>query len=166
MNFHTIVVIVILTFTSLAVSSCTSNEERIRQIVKEELSAALERHTFTDEKTIGPYSTAQQVGNFLFVSGQIAINRQTGVLNNENIETETRVVLDNIMNILRQANYDSTDVITTTVYLREIGDYQRMNLIYGGYFQEGRYPVRTTVQVAALPREARVEISAIAFKSH
>ena len=145
--------------------SCQPSEQRTREIVKEELTAAMKRMAIVDAYTVGPYSPAQKVGNFLFVSGQIALNQQTGVLENKDIETETRQALDNLMMILRNAGYDSTDVITTTVYLKDIADYTKMNTIYGGYFQEGNYPARATVQVAALPRDARVEISAIAFKS-
>jgi 2-iminobutanoate/2-iminopropanoate deaminase len=107
-----------------------------------------------------------RVGKFLFVSGQIALEQESGLLKNASIESETRQVLENLSSILRQAGFDSTDVVTTTVYLREIADYPKMNLIYGGYFQEGRYPARSTVQVGALPRDARIEISAIAYKSH
>ncbi|MBI4548502.1 MAG: hypothetical protein HY707_11000 [Ignavibacteriae bacterium] len=140
------------------------NERRIREIVREELTEAAKRSAITDAYTVGPYSPAQRVGNFLFVSGQIALNQHTGVLENKDIETETRQALDNLMMILRNAGYDSSDVIATTVYLKDIKDYTKMNTMYGGYFEEGNYPARATVQVAALPRDARVEISAIAYK--
>ena len=143
---------------------CQPNEQRIREIVNEEFAAAMERTAITDAGVIGPYSPAQKVGNFLFVSGQIAINQSTGQLKQDNIEVETRQVLDNLMNVLRKAGYDSSDVISSTVYLTEMKNYPMMNSIYGGYFQEGNYPARVTVQVAALPRGANIEISAIAYK--
>ena len=125
----------------------------------------MKRTAVTDANVIGPYSPAQKVGNFLFVSGQIALNQQTGVIENRDIETETRQALNNLMSILQKAGLDSSDVISTTVYLKDIADYPKMNNIYGGYFQEGNYPARATVQVAALPRDAHIEISAIAYKS-
>ena len=146
-------------------SGCRTNDQRIRGIVKEELTAAVKRSAVTDVNVIGPYSPAQQVGNFLFVSGQIALNQQTGQLQDKDIETETRQVLENLMTILRKAGFDSSDVVSTTVYLKDIADYAKMNNIYGGYFTEGNYPARAAIQVAALPRDARVEITAIAYKS-
>jgi len=144
---------------------CQPGDHRIREIVREELSAAMKRTAITDAYTVGPYSPAIRLGNFLFVSGQIGINQETGALENASIESETRQALDNLMAIVRTAGFDSTDVVTTTVYLRDITDYAKMNLIYGGYFEEGNFPARATVQVAALPRDARVEISAIAYKT-
>ncbi|MBI3193963.1 MAG: hypothetical protein HYZ34_05760 [Ignavibacteriae bacterium] len=125
----------------------------------------MERRAITDAKTIGPYSPAQRVGNFLFVSGQIAINPETGKLENADIETETKQVLSNLMNVLKSAGCDSGDVVSTTVYLKDINDFAKMNTVYSKYFQEGNYPTRATVQVAALPRDARIEISAIVYQA-
>lgn len=150
---------------AIAMLGCQPNERRIREIVKEELSAAMERTAVTDAYTVGPYSPAIRLGNFLFISGQIGINQQTGTLENKNIETETRQALDNLMMIVRNAGFDSTGVVSTTLYLTDIKDYTKVNVIYGGYFAEGNYPARATVQVAALPRDARVEISAIAYRT-
>lgn len=154
-----------IVFVFLILNGCQPSEQRIRDIIKEELSKVTEKRAITDAYTIGPYSPAQKVGNFLFVSGQIAINQETGVLENKDIETEVRQVLDNLMAVLRSAGYDSNDVVATTVYLTDMSHYGKMNAIYGGYFTEGNYPVRATVQVAALPRGARVEISAIAYRN-
>lgn len=148
----------------LVASGCQTTENRIREIVRDELSAAMKRTFITDAYTVGPYSPAVHLGNFLFVSGQIGINQQTGVLESKDIETETRQALDNLMMIVRSAGFDSSDIVSTTIYLREMNDYAKMNLIYGGYFEEGKFPARATVQVVALPREARIEISAIAYK--
>lgn len=156
----------ILTFVVIAILvGCQPTEQRIRDIVREELTAAMKRTAITDAYTVGPYSPAIRLGNFLFVSGQIGINQQTGVLENTTIESETRQALENLMMVLRNAGFDSNDVVSTTVYLKDIDDYTKMNVIYGGYFEEGNYPARATVQVTALPRDARVEISAVAFKS-
>lgn len=146
----------------VALISCRTDEQRVREIVKEELSGAMERMAMLDAYTVGPYSPAQKVGNFLFVSGQIGINQETGVLEDATIESETRQALDNLMRVLRSSGFDSSEVISTTVYLTDMNEYGAMNSIYGGYFMEGSYPARATVQVAALPRGARVEISAIA----
>jgi len=153
------------TVISILFLGCQPSEQRIRDIVKGELASAMKRTAVTDANVIGPYSPAQKVGKLLFVSGQIALNQQTGVIENRDIEGETRQVLSNLMLILQKAGFDSSDVISTTVYLKDIADYPKMNNIYGGYFQEGNYPARATVQVAALPRDAHIEISAIAYKS-
>jgi 2-iminobutanoate/2-iminopropanoate deaminase len=149
----------------LLASGCQPSEQRIREIVREEFSTAMQRTAITDAYTVGPYSPAIRLGNFLFVSGQIGINQETGILENANIETETRQALDNLMLVIRNAGFDSTDVVSATVYLKDLNDYAKMNLIYGGYFEEGNFPARATIQAAALPRDARVEISAIAYKT-
>lgn len=153
------------TLATVLLCGCRPTENRVREIVREELSAATQRTAITDAYTVGPYSPAIRLGNFLFISGQIGINQEKGVLENRNIETETRQALDNLMMVVRNAGFDSTDIVSSTVYLKDINDYAKMNLIYGGYFQEGNFPARATVQVAALPRDARIEISAVAFRS-
>ncbi len=146
-------------------AGCGPGEARIRDIVKEELGRAMTRNAITDVNAIGPYSPAQKVGNFLFVSGQIGINPETGELEAKDLESETKQVLNNLMKVLKKAGYDSSDVLSTTVYLTDMKKYAEMNNIYGGYFEEGNYPARVTVQVAALPRSANVEISAIAYRA-
>jgi 2-iminobutanoate/2-iminopropanoate deaminase len=157
--------LLVIIYFGIIFYGCQQNDERIRNIVREELASTFQRNAITDANVIGPYSPAQRVGNFLFVSGQIALNQETGSLENKNIEIETRQALENLMMILRKSGFDSSDVVSTTVYLQDIKDYPKMNNIYGGYFAEGNYPARVTVQVAALPRNARVEISAIAYKT-
>lgn len=144
---------------------CGPNDSDIRRIVKEELSAAMNRTIVKAVEPVGPYSPAVRIGNFLFVSGQIALDQGTGELRSENIEVETRQVLDNLMSILRETGYDSSDVVSATVYLKNMNDYARMNLIYGGYFEEGNYPARVTVEVSNLPRQANVEIALVACKT-
>lgn len=161
----TILLLSIIIYLGITLPGCQPSDEQIRKIVKEELASTMDRTAITDANVIGPYSPAQKVGNFVFVSGQIALNQETGLLDNQDIETETKRVLENLMFILRKTGCDSSDVISTNVYLTDINDYAKMNNIYGGYFQEGNYPARVTVQVAALPKNARVEISAIAYKS-
>jgi len=146
--------------------SCSPSEEDVRRLVREEMGRAMQRTIAAPVDVIGPYSAAVQIGGFLFVSGQIGIDQETGMLVNGNIEQETRQVLDNLRRILQSKQYDSSHVASTTVYLRDMDDYQRMNLIYGGYFEEGNYPARATVEVSNLPRGANLEISIIAYKSY
>jgi 2-iminobutanoate/2-iminopropanoate deaminase len=145
-------------------AGCRSNDDEIRRIVREEIAnATMQRTIIKPVNVIGPYSPAVKIGRFLFVSGQIALD-STGMLKNESIEVETRQVLNNLNYILQSAGYDSSHAVSATVYLKNMNDYQKMNLIYGGYFQEGNYPARVAVEVANLPRQANVEIALIAYK--
>jgi 2-iminobutanoate/2-iminopropanoate deaminase len=111
---------------------------------------------------IGPYSQATAHHGFVFLSGQIALDPSTGSLVQGSIETETIRVLDNLGAVLRAAGCKFSDVVKTTIYLVNLGDFTTVNEIYGKRFT-GVYPARATVQVAALPRGARVEIDAIAI---
>ena len=142
---------------------CGPSEDEIRSIAREEAARAVTSH-FTTGTVIGPYSPAVQAGKFLFVSGQLGIDPETGKFRNETIEDETRQVLANVASVLRSAGYDSSHVVCATVYLEDIEDYPRMNAVYGGFFPEGRYPARATVEVDALPKDANVEIAVIAYK--
>ena len=117
--------------------------------------------TLAAPKAIGPYSQAIQAGGFVFVSGQIPLDPATGDLVSGSVEEETARVLDNIRAILEAAGLGMGDVVKTTVYLADLGDFARVNKVYGRYF-ESEPPARATVQVAALPRGARVEIEAVA----
>ena len=123
------------------------------------------RSYYTDAQTIGPYTPAVKVGDFLYVSGQIAFKPGTTELAGDDIEIQTRQVLDNIRTIIGNAGYDMADVVQCTVYLKDINDFAKMNQIYGTYFVQGRYPTRTTVEVSNLPRKARIEITAAACKT-
>lgn len=123
------------------------------------------RTYFTDAQTIGPYTPAVRAGDFLYVSGQVAFKPGTTELAADDIEIQTRQVLDNIRSIVSNAGYDMADVVQCTVYLKDINDFTKMNQIYGAYFVQGRYPTRTTVEVSNLPRKARIEITAVACKS-
>ena len=156
--------IVLIAGVLALLAGCRPGDDDIRRIVREELSAAMHRKIVKPVDVIGPYSPAVRLGNFLFVSGQIALDPSTGQLRNESIETETRQALENLMSILRAEGYDSTHVVSATVYLKNMNDYPKMNLIYGGFFQEGNYPSRVAVEVSNLPRQANVEIAAIAYK--
>jgi len=112
---------------------------------------------------IGPYNQAVLAGNMLFVSGQIALDAQSGELVLTDINTETTKVLENIKAILTEAGLDFSHIIKTSIFLKDMGTFAQVNEIYGSYFT-GNYPARETVQVAALPKNVNVEISVIAYK--
>lgn len=142
-----------------------NDDDRIRKIVHDEMAGQWTHTPIKDAKTIGPYSPAQQAGNMLFISGQIGLNQETGQLENKDLETETKQVLANLGKVLASAGFTADDVVSTTIYLKNLSDYNDVNAIYGTYFREGNYPARATVQVSGLPKDARIEISAIAVKA-
>jgi len=116
---------------------------------------------------IGPYSQAQVVrlhgGNrMVFTSGQIALDPASGQLVGEEVAEQTERVLENLSQVLNGAGLGLEDVVKTTVYLVDMGDFQAMNQVYEQRFRDGAPPARTTVAVAGLPRGARVEIDAVA----
>lgn len=112
---------------------------------------------------IGPYSQGILVGNTLYCSGQIPIDPETGSMVTSGIEPETERVLDNLGAVLKAARMDFQNVVRCTVFLADINDYAQVNEIYARYFSEAP-PAREAVQVAALPRGARVEISCVAVR--
>ena len=112
-------------------------------------------------KAIGPYSQAIRCGDLVFLSGQIPLDPATGDLVRGTIEAEVSRVLDNVRAVLDAAGARLTDVVRTTVYLTDMADFQAMNGVYARVFGDAR-PARSTVQVAGLPRGARVEIDVIA----
>lgn len=110
---------------------------------------------------IGPYSQAIRIGDFLYTSGQIALNPENMEMMNGAIEEETEWVLKNLEAILKADGMSLAHVIKTTVYLTDLGEFARMNQVYEKFFGETK-PARACVQVAALPKGAKVEIDAIA----
>ena len=118
---------------------------------------------FSDKapKAIGPYSAAIRAGQLLFVSGQIPLDPATGQLVPGDIAAQTRRVLDNVAALLEAGKRSFADVVRTTIFLADMNDFAAVNEIYGQYFSEP-YPARATVQVARLPKDARVEIDVIA----
>jgi 2-iminobutanoate/2-iminopropanoate deaminase len=112
---------------------------------------------------IGPYSQAVMAGNILFISGQIAIDQATGKFVNANIKEEAGQVMKNIDVILKAAGLSFSNVVKSTIFLKNMGDFPQVNEVYGSYFKE-LPPARETVEVAKLPKEANVEISCIAVK--
>ena len=113
---------------------------------------------------IGPYSQAVQVGNVVYLAGQIGIDPSTGVLVEGGIEAQAKQALDNLGAVLKEAGMDYDNVVRATVFLSDINNFQAMNGVYGEYFKSDRPPSRSTVQVAAIPRGALVEIDFIAVK--
>ena len=111
---------------------------------------------------IGPYSQAVQSGDFVFTSGQIGIDPATGNLS-ATTEEQTVRTMENLHAILQQSGLGFGDVVQTRIYLTNISDWKTVNGIYGSYFKEG-YPARVTVQVAGLPKGAKVEIEMVAQK--
>ena len=115
-------------------------------------------------KALGPYSVANRAGDFVFTSGQLGLDPETGELVAGGVEAETRQALTNLRSILEAAGTGMDKVLKTTVFLRDMDDFTRMNAIYAEFFM-ANYPARSTVQVAALPRNATVEIELIAIVS-
>lgn len=149
---------------TLATLSCRS-EQDLRAMMQDEIAKSAAKTFFPSQDVIGPYSPAVKSGPILFVSGQIGLDPATGTFAGDNIEDQTKQALVNLLNVLARAGFDSSDVVQCSVFLKDMKDFQRMNLIYGGYFAEGKYPARSTVEVVRLPRDARIEIAAIAIKS-
>ena len=112
-------------------------------------------------KPVSAYSQAIQSGTLLFLAGQIPLDPATGELVKGTIVEETTRVLDNLAAVLAAAGCTFQSVVKTTIYLTDLGDFQAVNETYGKRFS-GTFPARATVQVAALPKGARVEIDAIA----
>lgn len=113
---------------------------------------------------VGPYSHSVLKNGFLFVSGQIPMNQETGELILEDIEKATHQVMQNLKHILTEAEMDFDDVIKATIFITDMNNFPKVNDVYGSYFTEGLEPARETVEVAGLPRGVHVEISVIASK--
>ena len=110
---------------------------------------------------IGPYSQAIQAGNLIFVSGQIPLDAKSGELITGSIEDQTKKVLDNMKAILEAGGAAMDQVVRTTIFLKDMGNFARVNEIYGTYFN-APFPARATVEVARLPKDVAVEIDCIA----
>ena len=113
---------------------------------------------------IGPYSQGVRAGNMIFVSGQLPIVSATCEFAGSDIETQTKMSLNNVKAILNEAGYNMSDVVKTTVFLKDMNDFAGMNSVYATFFSEP-FPARAAVEVARLPKDALVEISAIAYKA-
>jgi 2-iminobutanoate/2-iminopropanoate deaminase len=111
---------------------------------------------------IGPYSQAIQAGDFLFLSGQIPIDPKTGDLIKGNIRQQTQQVLENMKGILESQRLGMEDVIKTTIFLKDMGNFSQVNEVYATYFATSP-PARSTVEVARLPRDVEIEVEGIAL---
>tara|TARA_B100000941_G_scaffold287950_1_gene264010 strand:- start:42 stop:419 length:378 start_codon:yes stop_codon:yes gene_type:complete len=125
----------------------------------------MKKNIYTKEapEPIGPYSQAIEAGKFIFLSGQIAIDVDTGKLINKNIEAETNQVMRNIESVLKASNRTFDNVVKSTIFLKDLNDFTLVNEVYSKYFKNKVSPARETVEVARLPKDANVEISVIAY---
>ncbi|MUV03894.1 RidA family protein [Flavobacterium rakeshii] len=121
---------------------------------------------FTDKAPapIGPYSQAVLSGDTLYTSGQIAINPANGELVLDDIETETKQVMENMKAVLEAADMNFSDVVKSTIFISDMNNFGKINGVYSAYFDEKTAPARETVQVACLPKNVNVEISMVAVK--
>ncbi len=119
-------------------------------------------HTKQAPAAIGPYSQAVVVNGMVFTAGQVAINPQTGNVIEGGIKEQTRRVLQNVQAILEAAGTNLANVVKTTVFIKDMNEFTAMNEVYAEFFTENP-PARSTVEVARLPRDVRVEIEAIAL---
>jgi 2-iminobutanoate/2-iminopropanoate deaminase len=115
-------------------------------------------------KAVGPYSVAIRIGDFLFASGQIPLDPATNALVGNGIQQQTERVLENVKLVLADQGLSFANVVKTTVFMIDLGQFAQMNEVYARYFKEP-FPARSTVQVAALPKGAAVEIEIIAHFS-
>lgn len=113
-------------------------------------------------KAIGPYSQGIRAGQFLFVSGQIPINPQTGEVVTGGIQAQTKQVLDNLQSIITEAGCTLQDVVKTTIFLKDMNNFDIVNDTYGKYFSTNP-PARACIEVSRLPKDVEVEIEAIVF---
>ncbi|MBH0306675.1 RidA family protein [Helicobacter pylori] len=120
-------------------------------------------HSTLAPKAIGPYSQAIVTNDLVFVSGQLGIDASTGEFKGADIHSQTTQSMENIKAILKEAGLGMDSVVKTTILLKSLDDFAVVNEIYGSYFKEP-YPARATFQVAKLPKDALVEIEAIAIK--
>lgn len=117
-------------------------------------------HTESAPKAIGPYSQAAKIGNMVFTSGQLGIDVSTGALA-QGVEEQARCAMKNIGQILATAGLDYSNIVKTTIFVQDLGDFKTVNEVYMSFFS-GDYPARSCVQVAKLPMGGLVEIECIA----
>lgn len=115
-------------------------------------------------KPIGPYSQAIISGNMIYVSGQIPIDLKTGEVITNDIKLETETIMNYIIEILKESGSDISKILKTSIFLTDIKNFAQVNEVYAKYFDKSIPPARETIQVAALPKGARIEISVIASK--
>jgi len=113
---------------------------------------------------IGPYNQAVMTGDVLYISGQIALDVESGDMVKGDIQQETKAVMENLNAILRAAGLDFQDVVKSSIFIKDMNDFQAINAVYASVFDEESAPARETVEVSRLPKDANVEISMIAVK--
>lgn len=118
-------------------------------------------NTTNAPKAVGPYSQAVVSNGLVFCAGQISLNPETGELAGDNIESQTKQVLNNITQVLKEAGTSLEKAVNTTCYLRSMDDYLKFNETYASFFTEDK-PARTTIEVSRLPKDALVEIALVA----
>ena len=118
-------------------------------------------HTDNAPKAIGPYSQAIKAGNMLFVSGQVPFVPETMEIVEGDVQAQTRQSLTNVQAILKEAGADFSDVVKTTVFIKDMNEFAQINEVYGEFFGENK-PARACVEVARLPKDVKVEIEVIA----
>ena len=121
-------------------------------------------NTSNAPKPIGPYNQAVISGDLMFISGQVAFDPNTDELVLDDIQSETKQVMENLKSILEEANLSFDNVVKTTIFLSNMNDFQQVNEVYGSYFSNDQAPARETVEVSRLPKDVNVEISMIAYK--
>ena len=144
--------IIILSLIFFLSYNCNNNSS-MKKIIK----------TNEAPEPIGPYNQAIEAGEFIFLSGQIGIDVDTGKLINENIQAETNQVMRNIESVLKASNRNFDNVVKSTIFLKDLNDFSIVNEVYSKYFKNKISPARETVEVARLPKDANVEISVIAY---
>ncbi|MEX0959972.1 MAG: RidA family protein [Burkholderiales bacterium] len=152
-----------VTFAVLAALALTACGEKAAVDTAAPAPAKEAVSTDAAPEAIGPYSQAVKLGDLLFASGQIAIDPATGAMLGGPIEDQARQVLENLKAVLEAGGMTMDDVVSTTVYLKNLTDFAKMNDVYAEYFGD-LPPARATVEVSRLPRDALIEISAIAAK--
>lgn len=112
-------------------------------------------------EAVGPYSQAVRANDFLFVSGNLPIDAETGKIAEGGIEQQTHMVLKNISTLLNGAGLSLSDIVKTTIFIKDMNDFSKINSVYSVYFA-AEYPARSTVEVSRLPKDALIEIECIA----
>lgn len=149
-------------FVLLFMQGCNDSSKSINKMQDEKnMKKIIE--TKSAPSPIGPYSQAVLAGNTLYVSGQVAIDPATGNVDTANRESETHQVMKNIGAVLKEAGMDYSNIVKTSIFLKDMNDFATVNTIYATYFKSD-FPARETVQVARLPKDVNVEISVIAVK--
>jgi 2-iminobutanoate/2-iminopropanoate deaminase len=119
-------------------------------------------YTKNAPEPIGPYSQGVKARNFVYLSGQIAIDPATGKMSEGNVEEQTKIAMNNVGALLKEAGLDYSNIIKSSIFIKNMDDFPKINAVYGSYFKSD-FPARETVEVSRLPKDALVEISVVAM---